>query len=150
MKARAVFDCMVYLQAAARRHGPAAACLRLALAGQIELCVSTPIIDEVRGVLSRDKLRRKFPALTDAAVDALLGDIQTAARSLDPVPAAFQLPRDPKDEKYVDAILAAGGGYLVTRDRDLLDLMNDSEFRANYPGVTILDPAAFLNTVAAP
>jgi hypothetical protein len=41
MRPRAVFDCMVFLQAAARNTGPAAACWQLAKTGTLELFVSS-------------------------------------------------------------------------------------------------------------
>jgi len=138
---------MIYLQAAARPNGPAAACLRLALLRQIELCVSAAILEEVKDVLSRDQLRRKFPALTDDAVDALIRDVQSVAFFVDVVPHVFDLPRDPKDEKYLDAAIACDAVYLVSRDNDILDLSKDEAFRQKYPHLTILDPVEFLKMI---
>ena len=56
MTRRVVFDCMVFLQGAASPDGPAAACLRLAEKGHVELCVSSEILSEVRDVLTRPTL----------------------------------------------------------------------------------------------
>ena len=39
--------------------------------------------------------------------------------------------------------------FLVSRDKDLLDLMNDASFRQRYPDLSILDPTAFLKVLAA-
>jgi len=47
-KARVVFDCVVFLQGAARRGSPAAACLLLAELGVVELCVFTEVLSEIR------------------------------------------------------------------------------------------------------
>ncbi len=65
----AVFDCMVFLQGAARKESPAGLCLALAQAGAIELLVSDSIIAEVRNVLTRPVLQNKFSVLTAAFVD---------------------------------------------------------------------------------
>jgi putative PIN family toxin of toxin-antitoxin system len=54
------------------------------------------------------------------------------------VPRTLTLPRDPKDEPYLNLALAVGAQYLVSRDKDLLDLMNDGSFRQRYPDLTIL------------
>ena len=43
-KIRAVFDCMVFLQGAARSESAAGACLLLVELGVIELCVSEQIM----------------------------------------------------------------------------------------------------------
>ncbi len=64
------------------------------------------------------------------------------------VPKAVALPRDPKDEPYLDLAIAAKAHYLVSRDLDLLDLMHDASFRQSQPGLVILDPAAFLQEIA--
>jgi predicted nucleic acid-binding protein len=61
----AVFDCMVFLQAATKRTGPAAACLALVDDGHVQLFISVNVLEEVRDVLNRPAIRKKFPAITD-------------------------------------------------------------------------------------
>jgi hypothetical protein len=60
---------MVFLQATARPSGPAG---RLLLdfveGGQLTLFVSDTIVEEVRDVLGRPRVRAKNPAITDEAV----------------------------------------------------------------------------------
>jgi putative PIN family toxin of toxin-antitoxin system len=146
---RVVFDCMVFLQGAARESGPAAACVRLAEEGFVQLCLSQEVLDEVRDVLSRPKLQRKFPALTPERVAAFLEAVCRDAVLLEEVPPAVTLDRDPKDEKYLNLAVAAGAQVLVSRDNDLLDLQSESNpvgrtFREQYPHIRILDPVEFL------
>jgi putative PIN family toxin of toxin-antitoxin system len=144
----AVFDCMVYLQAATRPEGPARACLGMAQLGRIVLCISPAIRSEVADVLSRPKVRRKFPSLTSEAVAVFLGDIDALARCAAEVPRVVTLPRDPKDEPYLNLAVAAGAKHLVTWDNDLLDLMADNpqgaDFRKRFPDLVILTPVALL------
>jgi len=45
------------------------------------------------------------------------------------MPLLDHYSRDPKDEKYIDLAVAMRANYLVSRDRGLLDLMNDRAFR---------------------
>jgi putative PIN family toxin of toxin-antitoxin system len=40
----------------------------------------------------------------------------------------FRYPRDPDDEAVINLAIEAGARYLVSRDKDLLDLMNDRTF----------------------
>ena len=136
---------MILLQAAARPLGPAAECLRLVKARRLELFLSPEIVAEVRDVLTRPRTLKKFPALTPEAVGLFLEDVQMQAAILDQVPHSFSLPRDPKDEPYLDLALASGAKYLVSRDRDLLDLMEDQAFRQAFPDLMILDPAEMLD-----
>ena len=63
------------------------------------------------------------------AVDiaACIAACRRVARKIDsalPEPERARLPtcRDPDDQKFLEAALAAGAGFLVTRDRALLDL----------------------------
>jgi putative PIN family toxin of toxin-antitoxin system len=140
---------MVYLQAAARPEGPARACLNLARAGRVELATSPSIQAEVADVLGRPKIRQKFKSLTSEAVAVFLEDVGKLATSTENVAATFSLPRDPKDEPYVNLALAVAAQYLVTWDKDLLTLMDESgsegkAFREGFPGLTILDPVSFL------
>lgn len=58
------------------------------------------------------------------------------------------LPRDPKDEPYLNLAVAAQATFLVSRDLDLLDLIKDAAFRQRHPDLNILDPPAFLAEMA--
>ena len=50
------------------------------------------------------------------------------------------VPRDPDDDKIIACAVAAGAGYLVTRDRDLLSL-------DRYEAIEIISPETFLRIV---
>jgi len=98
----------------------------------------------------RPRLRAKFPALTPQAVQAFLADVLRQAHSITDVPKAYCLPRDPKDEKYINLAIASGARYLVSRDKDLLDLMNEQtpegrDFRRRFPDLRIIDPPTFVH-----
>jgi len=138
----AVFDCMVYLQAAARQDGPARACLALAQQGRVTICISPAIRAEVQDVLSRPKVRLKFPSLTPESTAQFLHDIDGLTTTLAEVPGVVSFPRDPKDEPYLNLAVAAGATRLVTWDNDLLDLMADNPegraFRTRFPQLVIL------------
>jgi putative PIN family toxin of toxin-antitoxin system len=143
----AVFDCVVYVQAAINDQGPAAACLKLVEDGHAKLFASPSILAEIRDTLSQKKLRLRFPRLTDELIDLLLQRIGQIAELLDGVPSVFSLPRDPDDAEYVNLSLAAQATFLVSRDKDLLSLMDEDGFCKAYPQLTILDPVAFLARV---
>jgi putative PIN family toxin of toxin-antitoxin system len=144
----AVFDCMVFVQAVASARGPACACYELVRGGKLTLFVSPEVIAEARDVLGRSKLRRKLSALTSEAVEEFLRDVESRSVMVADVPRTFRLERDPKDERYLDLAIAAGAQYLVSWDRDLLDLLADEAFRQNFPNLSILDPPALLREFA--
>jgi putative PIN family toxin of toxin-antitoxin system len=154
MSAGAVFDCMIFLQAAARDPSPARACFQLVEDGKLSLYISPAVLEEVKDVLSRHVLRRKFATLTPTWVEKFVRQVEEHAILVGDVPNVFSYPRDPDDEPYVNLAIVAGARYLVSRDNDLLDLMNEATpegqaFRHQYPDLKILDPAALLRELAA-
>jgi predicted nucleic acid-binding protein len=56
-----VFDCMVFLQGAARKTSVAGACLEMAEQGHVRLCLSSPILAEIHDVLLRPEIRTRLP-----------------------------------------------------------------------------------------
>jgi uncharacterized protein len=151
-KLEAVFDCNIYLQAAARSKGVAAACLRLAENGEIVLYASSAILEEVSEVLNRPVVRKNLPELTDEAVEAFLEKLNDFVIFIKNVPPEFHLPRDVDDEDYINLAVKVRADYLVSRDRDLLDLMTDysieaKEFRQRFRFLKVINPVEFLELV---
>lgn len=149
MTIRVVFDCMVFLQGAAREQSPAGACLKLAETGHVVLCLSGDVLNEFREVCSRQKLQKRFPSLTPQRVETVLMSLQSRALIPADVPKVYSYLRDPDDEPYLNLAIAADASYLVSRDRDLLDLMNEHVFRQRFPNLMILEPVAFLQELGA-
>jgi putative PIN family toxin of toxin-antitoxin system len=147
---RVVFDCMVYLQATISDSGPAATILRLVEGDEFSLFVSDDILEEVRDVLSRPKIRNRNPNITDERVDALITRIRDKATAVNDIQQHFIYPRDPKDEKYINLAIEAEADYLISRDNDLLDLMTGyadecKDFRRRFRSLRIIEPVEFLN-----
>ena len=95
---KAVFDTVVHLQAALNPAGSAFAALELADAGRVRLVASEETLEEVAEVLSRPRLRAKYPDLTNERRDQLLAVIRHVAEVLPAVPRTVTLARDPDDE----------------------------------------------------
>ncbi len=147
MTLRVVFDTVVFVQAAANRRGPAARCLERAFADEFDLYMSPETLAELQDVLFRPDMRKGFLRITDEEANDFLTAIDNLVVVIEDVPDLFRYGRDPKDEKYINLALAADAKLLVSRDNDLLDLMNDDAFRTTYPALTILDPVDFLRTL---
>lgn len=148
----AVYDCMLFLRAASRPQRVRRE-FELVREGAIRLCLSPPVLTEIRDVLTRPELVRKFPALTAHAVDFFLTDYLRLAEWFHNVPEVFHLVRDPKDSKYINLAAAANARYLVTTDNDLLDLTRSptpegKEFIRRFPNLLICDPRNFLTEVS--
>ena len=71
---------------------------------------------------------------------------------LEGFPEIFSYQRDPDDARYINLALAARATLVVSRDKDLLDLMDSTkpeaaEFQKHFPLLRILDPVGFLREV---
>ncbi len=151
-KPRVVFDCNVLLQAAAREKSIAAKCLNLAESGLVQICVSREVLAEAEDVLNRPEIRVHFSDLSDEIVGAFLKRLQNLSDLVRSVPKKFSYPRDEDDEPYIDLAVAAGADFIISRDRDLLDLMTGhteecKEFRRRFRSLRVIEPAEFLKTV---
>jgi len=140
----AVYDCMIYVQAALSSQGASFACLNLAEDHHVTLYLCPVILDEIKSTLERPGFRRKYSKLTDQRVANFLSRITSVGKLLPDPGQTFTLARDPKDEPYLNLAIAAPASYLVSRDKDLLSLKDDAKFGVTCPHLTILEPAAFL------
>lgn len=145
----AVFDCNVLLQAAARKSSPSAACLRLAENEFVRLYISEEILTEVAEVMNRPKVRERFPELTDGIVEEFLDQLKSMAETIKHTPKRFSYQRDVDDEPYINLAVEAEADYIVSRDKDLLDLMTSyadegKDFRRRFRPLKVIDPMEFL------
>jgi uncharacterized protein len=104
---------------------PCVAAIREAhAAGRIEICVSAEGEAELERVLAYERGRR---TLAQGAQAACMARCRSLALRIDAGLAAAErakLPvcRDRDDQKFLDAALAAGAEFLVTKDKALLEL----------------------------
>src|SRR5262249_30986853 len=134
----AVFDATTLLQAATNRSGPAGACLAFVDEGRVKVFLSAAVLEEVHDVLHRPSIRSAFPKLTDDYVSEFLELLVEKGQLVNTVSAAYRFDRDPDDEPYLNLAIAVKAEYLVSRDKDLLSLMENEEFRTIYPSLVIL------------
>ncbi len=127
----AVLDCNVIVSAIGWGGNPRMV-LDAVFAGLVEAVASDDIWNEyevrVPEVLAA--------ARRNADSAPTLGRLLAIARLVEPAPLGRRRSRDPKDDIYLAAALAAGA-CIVTNDRDLLDLGKPF-------GVPILTPVEFL------
>jgi putative PIN family toxin of toxin-antitoxin system len=130
---------------------PSVAAIRAAhAAGSIEICITTQGEAELERVLGYERGRRTLAAETQAAC---LAQCRTIARRIDARAAeagSAKLPacRDRDDQQFLEAALAAGADYLITKDKALLEL---AKARARMPApFRIVTPQGFAQTPTTP
>lgn len=149
MKCGVVLDAMIFLQATANEESPAARLLDLLEDKKITLFASQDVLLEARDLLNRPGIRKRFPNMTDARVEALFRRLDREATLISQVPKVFEYSRDPKDEPYINLATAARADFIISRDKDLLDLMTGhsqecKEFRQRFRPLKVVDPITFL------
>jgi putative PIN family toxin of toxin-antitoxin system len=135
---RAVLDTNVIVSATLIRGGNEDTIIRAWLRGAFELVLSPEILEEIGRVLSYEKLGQSR-WMTEPEVVLLL---ETLARECVLVPGTtvVRASRDPEDDKFLAAAVRARARYVVTGDKDLLDLKV-------HRGVRIVKPAQFLRAI---
>src|SRR4051812_31413812 len=119
---RVIFDCNVPLQALLSGSGASFRCVRLVEERKTTLLSSAECLKEARHVLTRPFAAAKNPQVTSERVDAFLAGLAYLAEVVREVPQVQAFSRDPKDEQYLNLAIAGAENYLVTRDKDLLEL----------------------------
>lgn len=103
------------------------------------LAVSPDVRAEVQDVLTRPKIRTKFPQMTDEAVAKTLAVLDAGLQISPELVAAIS--RDPKDDKFIALAVESKATYLVSEDKDLLVL-------DPYRGIRILNALDFIQVLA--
>jgi putative PIN family toxin of toxin-antitoxin system len=152
VKIRVVFDCNTFLQAALNEESLAGNCYRLVEEGTVELFVSQEVLDEIEDVINRPHIRERFDTLTDERIENFLNSIRNLAVIVQKIPQVFSLPRDIDDEIYINLAVEAEAAYIVTRDKDLIDLMTgfdleSKQFRQKFRPLKVVQPLEFLEIV---
>ena len=135
---RAVIDTGVLVSALIRKQGTTgdALCVRALRDGRFTAIYTTDIIVEIIDVLGRPDFRSKYHIEPDD-ITALVNLIRLRGELVADPARKVTACRDPKDDKFLEAALAAQTDCIVSGDADLLDMTAFEE-------IPILRPAEFL------
>lgn len=110
----------------------------------------------MRRPLGRDPRRagaapdpQEEPHYSDEDIERLLDGLRRKAVAIPEATTHFVYRRDPDDAYVISLAVDAGAHFLVARDKDLLSLEDDPEFRKRFPDLQVLDPVAFLRQLAS-
>lgn len=120
-------------------HGPPHKLLRLIEKGNITLCTTPLLLEELRNVLNRPFLS-PFIKSHKTSCEELIASIFEIAelypnKIIEPV-----VKNDPDDDKVLSCALVSGAKYIITGDFHLLDLKK-------WTDILILSPQQFLNNI---
>jgi putative PIN family toxin of toxin-antitoxin system len=114
--------------------------LRQARQGAFLLCLSHEILNETQQTLLTSVHIRERYAYPDEKVYDFTQGLRAVARIRRRVPRVTGASRDPRDDMVIACALASRAPYLVTRDKDLLDLKT-------YRGLEMITPEAFMGVL---
>ena len=135
MKIKAILDTNVFISGVFWK-GPPFEILKAWQEQRFRLAISPPILDEYRRVLDEVTKQRAMPVL-----GSILRVVELYSEMVEPVSFSQSVCSDRDDDKFLEAAIAAGAGYVVSGDRALLNLKS-------HHGVEIVRPARFLNLLA--
>ncbi len=150
---RVVFDTNILIRAFISPHGASGKCLELVRRKEIVLCVSDDALDELEDVIDRPSIRKAARIDYAEQKEFFLDEITRLAYFTETVDSWFELLRDPDDEFVIDLALSSEADYLVSTDRDLLDLMTgiddvSKEFRQKFRKLKVVRPDEFLQIIS--
>ena len=137
---RVVLDTNVVVSAYLVPSGKPASIISLARQGEVEICLSDDILEEIKRTLLRPKLQkihkarpeeieRFLQAFTEVAV------LVSGTVEVDPVEG------DPDDTKILACAVEGQADYVISGDHHLTDL-------GSFHGIPIVNPDAFLTIMA--
>lgn len=126
---RVVLDTVIFVRALINPHGKWGRLL-FELSDRYVIVLSPEIIKEILSVLYRPSLRRRFPEMAEPArlkrILAILEEAEVVERT-----KKLSLCRDPHDDKFFECAVEGRAQYIVSEDRDILDV-------GEYEGVRTL------------
>lgn len=102
--------------------------------------VSPEILREMLDVINRPKLLKRFAVTKDAPQMQILLSKLAGAVVVEPT-QRINICRDPKDDKFLECAVEGRANYIVSEDKDLLDV-------EEHAGVRIVSAMEFLELIS--
>ena len=127
-------DANVFVSFLISHRPPISTILDLWAGGELEVCYSSEILDELEAALKYPKIRKLISSLeTESLINAIkiLGILIIPAKTV-------EICRDKKDNKYLEVCLESASKFLISGDKDLLAL-------GEFEGTKIVSPRDFVD-----
>lgn len=131
---RVVIDTNVWVSALINPNGTPAKIIQHPTV--FDLLTSLAILAELARVLHYDRIKKRYQ-LDDAVIDDYLRAVRLDSLMIDVTQQVSAVERDPDDNMVLACAVQGQADYVVSGDPHLVDM-------ANYEGIPILTPSAFL------
>lgn len=133
---RVILDTSVIVRGLISPQGPSARIITHWISGAFTLLYTPPMLAELEDVLHRTWLVDKLAHVPNR-VPEFLEAVTILGELVDGYANVAGAVRDPFDEMFLVCALVGKADYLVSGDKDLLDL-------GQYQGISIVSPSLFL------
>jgi putative PIN family toxin of toxin-antitoxin system len=134
---KVVLDTTILVSAFLSKAGVSRQLLHEAQAGAFQICLAEEILAETKRVLLEYPRIRKRYDYPDEAVIEYVNLLQVLSQMVTSLPKIKVVTRDPNDDMVIACALKAKAQYIVSRDKDLLEL-------EDYQQIIIISPEAFM------
>ncbi len=131
---KVVIDTNVIISAGISVDGNPAKIFEMLLSGKLENYTTDDIIDEVKNVINRDKIKK---ILDFQDREFIINNFERNSEKIVSSYMFFEVKEDPKDNKFLDCAVSANVDYIISGDEHLLKM---KEFK----GITIISPTDFI------
>jgi len=150
---RVVFDTNIYIQTFLNSSGESGQCFSLARSRKIELFITKAVLEEIVNVINRPGVLSFLPDATGEQIEIFVSSISEMANVVDVSSGIFSFSRDPKDEIVIELAVGSEAEFIITRDKDLLELMTgidleSKQFRQRFRGLKVVEPKEFLQIIS--
>ncbi|TAK56131.1 MAG: putative toxin-antitoxin system toxin component, PIN family [Dehalococcoidia bacterium] len=137
---RVVLDTNVIVSAVISNAGPPDAIVNAWRKGSFQLITSAPLLAEIADVLARPQIRKRsgFSAAEEATYVAALSETAILVEPSE----RLSVIEDPDDNLLIEAAVAARADFIVTGDKQVLEL-------GAFRDTQIITPARFMAVLAA-
>ncbi len=137
---RVVFDTVIFVRALLDSRSFSGR-LVLRHSNDYRLFLAKPLIEEILEVLGRKEIIERFNLRRSDYPQALANLLRSMNNAeIVEIGEISSVSRDPKDDKFLATAKKANAHYLISADRDLLDLKE-------YEGIQIVDAETFLQVL---
>ena len=131
---KVVLDANIFISFLISHQPPISTILDLWAKGELEVCYSAEILEELEASLKYPKIRKLVSGLeTESLIDAvkIMGILVVPTKKI-------EICRDKKDNKYLEVSLESASKFLISGDKDLLVL-------GEFEDTSIVSPRVFVS-----
>jgi putative PIN family toxin of toxin-antitoxin system len=132
---KVVLDTNIAVSASINPKGPPADIIRAWRTQTFTWVISQPLLDELRRILFSSPVRG-YQVWTEAELSEFLVRIAQTAELVAPEERLDIIKNDPQDNRVLEAAVEAKADYIVSGDKDLLDL-------GSFQNIPIITPTRF-------